>query len=98
MSPDEVRRLLAEADRERRIQRGAESARVNIRLGRSAVVHRKSRVFGWVRDRSKPPSPHLFERLEPGVEGAMYRALGIVSAEAREAAEAYEARAAGGGR
>lgn len=87
-----VRNLLARADHERTIAYGAEMARVSYRLGRSAVVHRKTRLFGWTKDRSKAPDPKDFETLPPGVGSAVYIALGIVAQEANARADALEAR------
>lgn len=91
MSPD-VRQLLAQADQERTIARGAQSARLNYRLGRSAVAHRKTGLFGWTRDRSKAPDPKVFETLPPGVDTAVYLALGIVAGEAEARAKELEAQ------
>jgi hypothetical protein len=86
------RELLAEADRQRSIARGAESARINYRLGRSAVAHRRTGLFGWTKDRSKAPDPKVFKTLPPGVDTAVYVALGIVAREAEATAKKLEAR------
>ena len=92
MTDPTPRELLAQADRERAIARGAEVARCNYRLGRAAVAHRKTGLFGWVKDRSKAPDPSVFETLPPGVDTAVYVALGIVAQESEQRARDIEAR------
>jgi hypothetical protein len=92
MTQPTPRELLAQADRERTIARGAEAARRHYRLGRSAVAHRRTGLIGWLTDRSKAPDPAVFETLPAGVATAIYDALGIVAREATQRADALEAR------
>lgn len=92
MAEPTPRELLAQADRDRRIARGAEDARRNFRLGRSAVAHRKTGLFGWTKDRSKAPDPKVFETLPDGVDTAVYVALGVVAQEYRARADELEKR------
>ena len=91
MSEQSPRVILQRADRERAKARGAESAQLNFRLGRAPVVHRKSRLLGWVRDRSKAPDPAIYETVDQGVCDALYEALGIVRREAERRAAELEA-------
>lgn len=85
------RQLLAQADRERRKAHGAEALRCDYRLGRSPVAHRKTGLIGWLRDRSKEPDEKIFKALPPGMNDALYEALGIVMRDAEERADALEA-------
>lgn len=94
MTDPTPRELLAEADRERRLARGADAARVRIRLFQYPVAHRRTGLFGWVKDRSKAPDPATFEVLDRPVVDAVYAALGVVEREASQRARDLEARVA----
>ena len=87
-----VRDLLARADAELRVAVAADAARRRFRLREPLVVHRRSGVLGWVRDRGSAPDPAVFEELEPGMGEALYRALVIVEREAKDRAVALEAQ------
>ena len=94
MSAPTPRELLAWANRERRKAHGAEMARVNYRLGRRAVAHRKTGLLGWLTDRSQAPDEKDFETLPSEIHDALYDALGIVQRDAEKAARDLEARVA----
>lgn len=92
MTEPTPRELLAQADQQRAIARGAETARRDYRLGRSAIVHRKTGLLGWFKDTSKAPDESVFKTLPPGVAHALYDALGIVMRDAERRADEIEAR------
>lgn len=79
------RETLAEADRHRRLEHGAESAMRSIRLGRKPVMRRG--LFGF---RKRPDEFHelVFGQAETS---AIYEALRTVQAEHRAAAGRLEA-------
>lgn len=92
MSTQTPRELLAAADRERRKAEGAEMARLDYRLSRKPVAHRKTGLIGWLVDRGKEPDEKVFETLPPGLHDALYAALTIVQRDAEKAARDLEAR------
>jgi hypothetical protein len=81
------RELLAEADREREIARGAESIRCTFRLGAGLAV--KPGRFGVRRMFRRPAEPE-FQALDSAASMALYRAAGIVRDDARKRADQLE--------
>ena len=76
------RDLLAQADRERAIANAASYIRTRIRLFEKPVVHHRSGLWGWWRDKSTRPDPKVVEVLSSDVTRALYLAAGIVWHEA----------------
>jgi hypothetical protein len=91
MSEQSPREILKQADQERAKARGAESVMLNFRLGCAPVVHRKSGLLGWRRDRSTAPDPKDFETVDRAICDALYEALRIVKRDAERRAAALEA-------
>jgi hypothetical protein len=87
-----ARDLLARADEERRIAHGADMIRVRIRLFEKPVIHHRSGLWGWWRDKSTKPDPNVVEVLPGDVVSALYLAAGVVKREAERKAAALEAR------
>lgn len=92
MSEPTPREILELANHKRRVVSGVDWAMANLRLGRNPVVHRKSRLLGWRKDRSTPLDEGQFETVPACTVEALYLALRKVRLEAQREADRLESR------